>query len=170
MKTKRLLACIAALVLLLTAIPMTAMATKYARVISIDVLHLRDYPGTSGNILGKYRNGTRVEVLSTSNKHWTRVRTPDGKVGYMYRQYLSAFTTSEGSTTSGVVKSSIQYIRSGIGPVNMRKNASVNSRLLDQLPGGMAVRVISQGTVWSRVMYNKTYGWIKTKYLTTKRN
>ena len=172
MKTKRFLACFAALVLLLVSLPLSSLATTYARVISNDVLHLRDYPGTSGNIIGRYRNGTRVEVLYTGFRYWARVKTPDGKVGYMYKAYLSTYTTtgtSSSSSSSGTVKNTTQYIRSGIGLVNFRKNASVNSKLLDQLEGGTRVTVLSQGTTWSRIKYNNTYGWVKTKYLTTKR-
>ena len=166
---KRFLACLAAVILLTTALPLASfcLAETKATVISMDVLHLRDYPGTSGNIIGRYRHGTRVTVLSTKNKAWTRVRTPDGKVGYMYRKYLSTFssTGSDGQVT--VTGSTTRYIRSGIGPVNFRKKASANSRLLDQLYGGTRVTVLSQGATWSKVKYNGTLGYIKTKYLTT---
>ena len=182
MKKIRIFALVTAIVMLLVSLPLTALATTYARVIvsSNDVLHLRATP--NGLVLGKYRNGTRVTVLSTANRRWTWVRTPDGKVGYMYRQYLSAFTTtSSGSSSSSSSRSSsssssgsslgtgVRFIRSGIGPVNFRKNASVNSRLLDQLQGGTAVTVLSEGTTWCRVRYNGTLGWIKTRYLTKNR-
>lgn len=185
MKKTRIIALVAAIVMLLVSLPLTALATTYARVVvsSNDVLHLRATP--NGLILGKYRNGTRVTVLSTSNKRWTWVRTPDGKVGYMYREYLSSFTTSgssSGSSSSSSSRSSsssssssgigtgVRFIRSGIGPVNFRKNASVNSMLLDQLQGGTAVTVLTEGTTWCRVRYNGTLGWIKTRYLTKTRN
>ncbi len=184
MKKTRIIALVAAIVMLLVSLPLTAFATTYARVVvsSNDVLHLRATP--NGLILGKYRNGTRVTVLSTSNKRWAWVRTPDGKVGYMYREYLSAFTTtssgsssssssssrsSSSSSSSSGIGTGVRFIRSGIGPVNFRKNASVSSRLLDQLDGGTAVTVLTEGTTWCRVRYNGTLGWIKTRYLTKTR-
>ena len=185
MKKTRIIALVAAIVMLLVSLPLTALATTYARVVvsSNDVLHLRATP--NGLILGKYRNGTRVTVLSTSNKRWAWVRTPDGEVGYMYREYLSAFTTtssgsssssssssrsSSSSSSSSGIGTGVRFIRSGIGPVNFRKNASVNSMLLDQLQGGTAVTVLTEGTTWCRVRYNGTLGWIKTRYLTKTRN
>lgn len=175
--SKRLLACIVLAALLVSVLPLAALAETYATVISDDVLHLRDAPGVDGSIIGKYRNGTRVEVLNTGYRYWVRVRTPDKQVGYMYKQYLSSFTrTGSGSGSTAAVRSSsgstvtlgtgFRYVVTGLGPVNFRKDANVNSRLLDQLQGGTIVWVINAGDTWSSVRYNGTLGWIKTKYLT----
>ncbi len=177
MKTKRLFACLAAAVLLAVSLPLSSLAETYATVISWDVLHLRDQPGTEGSVIGKYRRGTKVEVLSTQYRNWVRVRTPDKKVGYMYKQYLSSFTKTSSSGSSGGsswssskssgtgIGTGFRYVKSGIGPVNFRKEASVNSKLLDQLQGGTVVMVLSSGSTWCKVRYNGTLGWIKTRYL-----
>ena len=171
MKCKRLIAFAALIVMLAASLPLAALAETYATVISSDVLHLRSGPGSEYAVIGKYRNGTRVTILKTG-KRWSRVRTPDRKVGYMYNQYLSPFRTtgssssSSGSTWTGTA---IRYIKSGIGPVNFRKDASVNSKLLDQLPGGTMVTLLAEGSVWSRVRYNGMLGWIKTRYLVQNR-
>ena len=162
--SKRLLACMVLTALLVSVLPVAALAETYATVISDDVLHLRDAPGVDGSIIGKYRNGTRVEVLNTGYRYWVRVRTPDKQVGYMYKQYLSSFRSSSGSTVS--LGTGFRYVVTGLGPVNFRKDANVNSRLLDQLQGGTIVWVINAGDTWSSVRYNGTLGWIKTKYLT----
>ena len=179
MKTKRIFACLTIVVLLAVSLPLASLAETYATVISWDVLHLRSGPGSDYAVLGKYRRGTRVEVLNTSYRNWVRVRTPDRKTGYMYKQYLSSFTTtssssssssrSSSSSSSGGIGTGFRYVKSGIGPVNFRKNASVNSTLLDQLPGGTLVTVLSSGATWSKVRYNGTVGYIKTRYLTKTR-
>ena len=177
MKMKRLFACLLAGILLAVSLPLSSLAETYATVISWDVLHLRSQPGTEGAVIGKYRRGTRVEVLSTQYRNWVRVRTPDRKVGYMYKQYLSSFTktdtsgSSSRSSSSGSSGSSsslgtgFRYVKSGIGPVNFRKEATSNSKLLDQLSGGTVVLVLSSGSEWSKVRYNGTLGWVKTRYL-----
>ena len=41
--------------------------------------------------------------------------------------------------------------------------------LLDQLAGGTMVTVLSSGATWSKVRYNGTVGYIKTRYLTKTR-
>ena len=154
--SKRLLACMVLTALLVSVLPVAALAETYATVISDDVLHLR---------------------LNTGYRYWVRVRTPDKQVGYMYKQYLSSFTrTGSGSGSTAAVRSSsgstvslgtgFRYVVTGLGPVNFRKDANVNSRLLDQLQGGTIVWVINAGDTWSSVRYNGTLGWIKTKYLT----
>ena len=177
MKCKRLIACMILAALLVSALPLSALAETYATVVCDDVLHLRDAPGVDGAIIGKYRPGTRVEILNSGYRYWARVRTPDKKVGYMYKQYLSSFTKvessgssskSSGSSNSSSVSlgTGFRYIRTGLGPVNFRKDANVNSKLLDQLQGGTLVWVLSSGETWSSVRYNGTLGWVKTKYLT----
>ena len=86
MKTKRIFACLTVLVLLAVSLPLSSLAETYATVISWDVLHLRSGPGSDYAVIGKYRRGTKVEVLSSSYRNWVRVRTPDRKTGYMYKQ------------------------------------------------------------------------------------
>ena len=175
MKCKRLIACMILAALLVSALPLSALAETYATVVCDDVLHLRDAPGVDGAIIGKYRPGTRVEILNSGYRYWARVRTPDKKVGYMYKQYLSSFTKvessgssskSSGNSSSVSLGAGFRYIRTGLGPVNFRKDANVNSKLLDQLQGGTIVWVINAGETWSSVRYNGTLGWVKSKYLT----
>ena len=181
MKTKRIFACLTVMVLLAVSLPLSSLAETYATVISWDVLHLRTGPGSDYAVIGKYRRGTKVEVLNSSYRNWVRVRTPDRKTGYMYKQYLSSFTTSSSSSSRSSSSSSSRsssssgigtgffHIKTGIGPVNFRKNASVNSTLLDQLAGGTMVTVLSSGSTWCKVRYNGTVGYIKTRYLTKTR-
>ena len=166
MNGKRLFACLAILVLLAVSLPLASFAETTATITCYDVLHLRSGPGSDYAILGRYRHGTRVTILSTGRR-WDRVRTPDGKVGYMYRQYLSAYRSSGSSGSS--IGTGLRYIKTGIGPVNFRKNPNVNSALLDQLYGGTLVVVLSTRGEWARVRYNGTLGWIKTRYLVTTR-
>jgi uncharacterized protein YgiM (DUF1202 family) len=54
---------------------------------SSDRLHLRKEPSTKSPSLGRYFNGTQVEVIDYSPDGWAHVRV-DGKEGYMMIQYL----------------------------------------------------------------------------------
>lgn len=54
-----------------------------------DRLHLRVSPSTSSASLGKYYNGTHVEVLKTYASGWAKVQI-GALSGYMDMQYLSA--------------------------------------------------------------------------------
>ena len=156
-----MLACFAAIVMLVASIPLVSLATTTATVISDDVLFLRDGPGTDYEIIGKYRHGTKVTVLYNGYRNWVRVRTPDGKTGYMYRNYLSSFTNS-GTAQAG----SVRYVKaSNGGSVNLRQRASTKARLMDRMSNGSKVTVLYAGETWTRVLYNGKDGWVMSKYL-----
>ncbi|MCR5296542.1 MAG: SH3 domain-containing protein [Clostridiales bacterium] len=161
MKNKRFLACFAALVLLVVSLPLYSLATTYARVISKDVLYLRTNATTDSEAIGRYRTGTKVEVLYNGFRNWVRVRTPDGKTGYMYRKYLSNFTADESVKSGGT-----RYIKSANGgSVNFRQKASAQGKVIAQLRPGTKVTLLTAGKSWSQIWYNGKTGWIKTKYL-----
>ena len=164
MKKNRLIALFAALVMLAVSLPLTALAETYATIISQDALHLRDEPSTDGAILGQYRRGTRVEILTSKARNWQRVRTPDGKTGYMYKKYLSTYTRTESKETKIT-----RYVRAADGgPVNLRRRASTKATLMARIPSGTQVTVLSSGTVWTRVLYKGKDGWILTKFIKKK--
>ena len=52
-------------------------------------LHLCSGTGTNYKILGKYKKGREVIVLSKTTSSWYEVTAPDGKHGYMASQYLT---------------------------------------------------------------------------------
>ena len=177
MKFKRLIACFAAVVVLGLALPLSALADTYATVTATDVLYLRDEPRTDGEILGRYRHGTKVEILnSTKYRNWAKVRV-GGKVGYMYKSYLSAYTSdgksssssgssssgSSGSKSSGTITKTVRS--SNGGPVNLRRRASTKTSLMARMPVGSKVTVLSSGSVWTRVLYQGKDGWVMTKFL-----
>ena len=86
--------------ILVLALPLSALATTYATVVASDVLYLRDEPSTDGEVIGRYRHGTRGEILnSTKYRNWAKVRV-GGLEGYMYKSYLSVFATEKGSSGS----------------------------------------------------------------------
>lgn len=173
MKIRRLLACLALIVMIGASVPLTALASTYATVISQDVLFLRDEPSMNGDIIGRYRRGSKVEVLSTKYRNWVKVKTARGQTGYMYKTYLSIYstedtTTSKTSTKNTKLTKTYRYIKSGIGEVNFRKRASTSAPLVDRIPGGAKVTVTYMGSVWSRITYKGKSGWVMTKYLTSK--
>ena len=165
MKTKRMIACFMAVVLFALALPLTALANTYATVIATDVLYLRAEPRTDAEILGRFRHGTKVEILnSTKYRNWVKVRA-GGMVGYMYKTYLSEFKSDGNTVASGTTR----YIRSSNGgPVNLRRRASTKTSLMARIPVGSKVTVLESYSVWSRVLYQGKDGWVMTKFLKSK--
>jgi uncharacterized protein YgiM (DUF1202 family) len=67
-------------------------------------LRLRSGTGTKYRVLGKYKKGTQVIVLSTANSSWYEVSCPDGKRGYMASEYLTYVRTE---ATSGLAAKAV---------------------------------------------------------------
>ena len=70
-------------------------------------LRLRSGIGTKYRVLGRYKKGTQVIVLSTANSSWYEVSCPDGKRGYMASEYLTYVRTeaTSGQATKAVIES-----------------------------------------------------------------
>ena len=60
----------------------------YTATVSGGALRLRAKPDDSGVVLGRYKSGTEV-VLLADGETYCKVRTPDGKEGYMMKSFLS---------------------------------------------------------------------------------
>lgn len=152
-----------ALVLLVIMIPTLSLADT-ARV-TASALYLRTRPDADSPSLGMYRFNTKVTVLdSSSYKYWMRVRTPDGKTGYMYKAYMSGVVKSDTDGTG------IMYVSAANGEtVNLRRRASTSSNLIERLLVGTKVTVLNYGSVWSKVIYNSKTGYVLSKYLTSKK-
>ena len=69
-------------------------------------LRLRSGIGTKYRVLGKYKKGTQVIVLSTANSSWYEVSCPDGKRGYMASEYLTYVRTE--ATSAQAAKAVIE--------------------------------------------------------------
>ena len=70
-------------------------------------LRLRSGTGSKYKVLGKYKKGTQVIVLSTANSSWYEVNCPDGKRGYMASEYLTYVRTeaTPGQAAKAVIES-----------------------------------------------------------------
>lgn len=80
-------------------------------VVTADVLRLREQPNTSCQVLANLVNGTSLQVLSEPASGWVRVRTADGKTGYVSTDYVkiqySDGTSTGGTTGTGTTASSL---------------------------------------------------------------
>lgn len=122
-----------------------------------DKLNLRSKASTRGKSLGRYKNGTVVTMISQGDQ-WCKVKTPDGKTGYMMTEYLSIPSKPATSTTRYVRHPDKTY-------VNLRSGASKSSRVLVRVPHGATVVVLAEGKTWTKVSYNGYTGYMMTSFL-----
>ena len=62
-------------------------ATEFTALVEGGALHLRAAPRASAASLGRYRSGTRLIVLA-DGEVFCRIKAPDGKEGYMMKEFL----------------------------------------------------------------------------------
>ena len=123
---------------------------KYVNATSLNV---RSGPSTSYSVIGKLSNGTKVEVISTSNG-WSKIKY-DGGTGYVSSKYLSSSSTESSTTTKYVNATSL----------NVRSGPSTSYSIIGQLSNGERVEVISTSNGWAKIKYNGQTGYVSSKYL-----
>ena len=97
---KKVITMLLAVMLLLSALPVGAMAaTKYTVYISSTgsgTLNLRSGPGTSYSSKGYVHHGDKVTRLDTSGI-WSRVKTASGVTGWIKTMYIDGTTQALGT-------------------------------------------------------------------------
>ncbi len=151
-----------------TPTPAPETITSYARVNTVSGgLNMRETP-----------NGTRIAVIPqntiigviTKGAEWSRV-VYNGKTGYVMTKFLADSsatptpTVSPTASPSGSVQCYGKVSTANGGSLNMRSGpATTYARILSIKNGGV-VDVYEQGTIWSRVKYNGTFGYVMSQYL-----
>ena len=126
------------------------------------VLNLRETASLDARVLSYYRNGAKVTILS-NNGTWYKVKTADGKVGYMMAKYLKV-TNEAGNTTQTPYTAKLININGG-SVVNFRKAPGMKTEIIRTYPVGTEVKVLERGENWSKVEINNVVGYVSTYFL-----
>lgn len=127
---------------------------------STQVLNLRQTASLEAKVLGHYRNGAKVTII-TAGETWHKVQTEDGKIGYMMAKYLQ-----QTNDTAPVKPYQARAINvNGGSYVNLRKGASLNSSVIRRIPVGQAVTVTEHGTDWCKVTVDGVEGYMSSWFL-----
>lgn len=112
---------------------------------STQVLNLRQFANTTSRVLGQYRNGTRLTLLSYGAE-WCQVQARSGETGYMMTRYLTVESLT-GSATMTVKHPQGTF-------VNLRSQPSTGGAVLTRIPDGAVVTVLAPAS----------NGWVKVSY------
>lgn len=124
------------------------------------VLNLRQTASLDAKVLGYYKNGVKVTILSTSG-NWCKVQVEDGKMGYMMKQYLKM--TDESAEVKTFTATTMNV--NGGKIVNFREKASLKAKILKTVSVGTSVTVKEHGTDWCKVEVDGQEGYISTWFL-----
>lgn len=151
---KWLVALLAMLVMVLLASGALADSLRFGTVSGGKSVNLRGTASTSGQWLGSYTKGTWIRILGESGNFY-RVKTPDGRTGYMHMDYVSVTTAAKG--TIGVVDNS--------GYLNLRKAPNASSTVLGQYDDGVPCILLSESNGWYHVSVDGKLGYFSAKYI-----
>lgn len=126
------------------------------------VLNLRETASLDARVLSYYRNGAKVTILSSTGA-WYKVKTADGKVGYMMAKYLKV-TSETGDTMQTPYTAKLININGG-SVVNFRKAPGMNTTVIRTYPVGTEVKVLEKGENWSKVEIDGMTGYVSTYFL-----
>lgn len=134
--------------------PQPIYGNAYVRTGNSGKLNLREQASTTSRVMGRYENGTPVNVLQQGTG-WCYVQV-DGQVGYMMTKYLNI----SGSITSKQVVNN-----NGGSYVNLRTSPEKTNNVNVRVPVGSWVNLLSWGQEWSQVSYDRYTGYMMSYFL-----
>lgn len=136
-----------------------ALAESFGVVYNTDSLNLRSQGSSGSQWLGEYGRGTWMEITGSQNNFY-QVYTPDGKTGYMSKNYVD--TTGDGYQTRQIA---IVTNQNGGAFLNFRQQPDYNSKVLGIFYYGVPLMVLSQNNGWYCVQINGQTGYVRGEYL-----
>lgn len=159
---KRYISILLAVMLLMCALPASAMAsstkTVYVSSTGEGTLNLRAGPGKEYDSIGYVHHGDEVKVLDHSGI-WSRVRTEDGDKGWIKTKYIDGTTRKLGT--------GLKTVKTSGGSLNLRTGPGTWYSVKGTVYNGWKVKVIGTEDNWAKVTVQASgqTGWILAKYL-----
>jgi len=147
----------AALLMLLTTGGALADTLRFGTVDGAGSVNLRAAASTDSRWLGEYDEGTWMRITDESGSFY-KVRTPDGKTGYMMKKYVYISAAAKG--TIGIVDNA--------GYLNLRKSASRSAKVLGQYDDGVPCILLSQNDGWYHVSVDGVLGYFDASFIEKK--
>ncbi len=158
---KRFFAVLLTVIMLMSMMPAASLAApQYAAVVG-GWLRLRADVSFESDTITSYYTGTVVEIMGRYGD-WYYVKTPDGRIGYMYGDFLKM--NVDGSTGTNGTENAFVTSHNGYG-VRLRKGPGTGYRVITTCDVGTPVTVLEQGTYWCRISVNGTVGYMMSQFL-----
>lgn len=157
-KSMKLLVMLAVLMLAMFASSSALAETlRFGTVSNSNKVNLREGASKSYDIIGSYKRGTWLRITGDYGS-WYKVTGPDGKSGYMMKEYIYISAGAKGII--GIVDVS--------GSLNMRSSASYSGRITASYPDGTPCILLSEKGEWYHVSVDGKNGYFHEDYLETK--
>ena len=162
MKRSKFSIVLAAALLVCLLLPAAASAATVKLAYGDGALYLRSGPGKEYKDVGTVHNGDYIEVLD-SGKTWAKVKTSDGKTGYIKRLYIN---DTDSKYAAGTSYYSDRYTVYTTANVNLRYGASTDTKPITTLNKGTKLTVLGKnGGFYLVVTGDGTQGYVSTSYV-----
>lgn len=157
-RMSKLLFAFAAILLMLFA-GATALADtlRFGTVKCNSTVNLRAGASTNTQRIGSYKKDTWVRIIGETGS-WYRITGPDGKSGYMMKEYV--YISADAKGIVGIVNAK--------NSLNLRASASSNARVIGSYPKGVPCILLSEQGDWYHVSVDGKAGYFSEAYLTKK--
>ena len=145
--------------LLMLGMTTTALADSYrfGTVANSSSVNLRQGASKSTEKLGSYKRGTWLRILDDYGD-WYKVKGPDGKTGYMMKDYIYISAGAKGVVGIVDVKDSL----------NLRSKASSSGKVIAAYPDGVPCILLSESGDWYHVSVDGKAGYFNADYIEKK--
>jgi len=148
---KRLIGLIAVFSLLMTIFS-GIVSFASSGTVTANKVNFRTKPSTTSSVIKKVSKGTKATLISKTG-NWYKVKIA-GKTGYISSQYIK----------KTVVK--LKTARVVVSVSNIRKAATMKSKVLGKIKKGATVTILSSKGVWYRIRTKSgTIGYVKKSFL-----
>ncbi|MEH7109289.1 SH3 domain-containing protein [Bacillus sp. JJ1764] len=129
------------------------------RMVNATILNVRSQPNTTSSILGKFKEGDFVKVVSVENG-WAAILIK-GRLCYVSADYLT-FKESVEPTPSKITKT--MYVTAT--SLRVREAASTSSTIIGLLKFNDRVSVTTTINGWAKITFNGKEAFVSASYLT----
>lgn len=165
MKKTRITAILALVLICTLLLPGLASAATVKLAYKGGSLNLRSGPGTGYKSLGYVFNGDHISIVKYGDV-WTKVRTDNGKTGYLKNLYI---INGDDDYASGTTYFTNHYTAYTTAEVNFRAGAGTNTTSMGVLKKGAELRVHGKNGNWLLVEDSKgAQGYVHSNYVTEK--
>ena len=153
----KLLFALAAMMLMML-LSSTALAdTMRFGTVNVSSVNLRENPSTQSRKLGVYEKGTWLRIDGQSGNFY-KVSGPDGKSGYMVKDYVYISAAAKG--VIGIVDVN--------GDLNMRSSGSYSGRVIATYPDGTPCILLTEKGDWYHVSVENRNGYFNSDFVDKK--
>ncbi|MEG0741592.1 MAG: SH3 domain-containing protein [Clostridia bacterium] len=136
-----------------------AVAESFGVIYNTDTLNLRSQGSSNSQWLGTYARGTWLEIAGSQNNFYY-VYTPDGRSGYMSKNYIN--TSGDGDFTMRIATVTN---KNGGAFLNFRAQPDFNAQVLGIFYYGVPLRVLNESGGWCRVEINGQIGYVRGEFV-----